>query len=110
VAPVKPVTDTYYGTKVVDPYRYMENLKDPQVEAWMKAQNDYTRGVLANIPGREQLLARIRTLDETVPEVQAARLPGEVYLIMKRLPSEILYKLYVRQGLNGEDKLLVDPE
>jgi prolyl oligopeptidase len=110
VAPVKPVTDTYYGTKVVDPYRYMENLKDPQVEAWMKAQNDYTRGVLASIPGREQLLARIRTLDETVPQVQAARLPGEVYLIMKRLPSEILYKLYVRQGLNGEDKLLVDPE
>jgi hypothetical protein len=29
VAPVKPVTDDYYGTKIVDPYRYMENLKDP---------------------------------------------------------------------------------
>jgi prolyl oligopeptidase len=88
----------------------MENLKDPQVEAWMKAQNDYTRALLAKIPGREQLLARIRTLDETVPQVQAQRLPGDVYLIMKRLPSEILYKLYVRQGLNGGDKLLVDPE
>jgi prolyl oligopeptidase len=110
VAPVKPVTDDYYGTKVVDPYRYMENLKDPQVEAWMKAQNDYTHAVLAKIPGREQLLARIRALDETVPQVQAARLPGDVYLIMKRLPSEILYKLYVRQGLNGADKLVVDPE
>jgi len=110
VAPVKPVTDTYYGTKVVDPFRYMENLKDPQVEAWMKAQNDYTRALLAWIPGREQLLARVRALDETVPQVQAARLPGDVYLIMKRNPSEILYKLYLRQGLNGEDKLLVDPE
>ena len=110
VAPVKPITDTYYGTNVVDPYRYMENLKDPQVETWIKAQNEYTRGVLASIPGREPLLARIRTFDETVPQVGASRLPGDVYLITKRLPSEILYKLYVRRGLSGEDKLLVDPE
>src|SRR6516164_9683998 len=45
-APVRSVTDEYFGTKVVDPYRYMENLKDPQVEAWFKAQNDYTRAIL----------------------------------------------------------------
>ena len=50
VAPLRPVTDVYYGTKVVDPYRYMENLKDPEVEAWMKSQNDYTRSVLATFP------------------------------------------------------------
>jgi len=56
-APVRPVTDDYYGTKVVDPYRYMENLNDPEVQAWMKAQNDHTRAVLARIPGREPLLA-----------------------------------------------------
>jgi prolyl oligopeptidase len=52
-APVKAVTDDYYGIKVVDPYRYMEDLKNPQVEAWFKAQNDYTRGLLARIPGRQ---------------------------------------------------------
>jgi prolyl oligopeptidase len=110
VASVKPVTDDYYGKKISDPYRYMENLSDPQVQGWMKAQNDYTRSVLAGIPGRDQLLARIRVLDESVPQVQAQRLPGNFYLILKRNPSEILYKLYLRQGLNGEDKLLVDPE
>ncbi|HLJ40518.1 MAG TPA: hypothetical protein VKT50_03420 [Candidatus Acidoferrales bacterium] len=43
VAPVRPVTDEYYGTKIVDNYRYMENLKDPEVQQWMKAQADYTR-------------------------------------------------------------------
>jgi len=37
VAPVRPVTDDYYGTKIVDNYRYMENLKDPEVQEWMKA-------------------------------------------------------------------------
>jgi prolyl oligopeptidase len=65
VAPVRPVTDEYFGVKVVDPYRYMENMKDPEVEAWFKAQNDYTRAVLARIPGRDALLAEIKKFDES---------------------------------------------
>ncbi len=110
VAPVRPVTDVYFGTRVVDPYRYMENLKDPQVQAWMKAQNDYTRAALARIPGRGKLLERIRHLDQTVPQVQAVELPGNLYLIFKRLPTGNVAKLYLRHGLNGPDRLLVDPE
>jgi prolyl oligopeptidase len=109
VAPVRPVTDDYYGTKVIDNYRYMENLKDPEVQAWMKAQDDYTRGVLASIPGREKLLARIQQVDQSVPQVFARRLPGDLYLIRKRLANGDVYKLYVRHGLTGEDELLVDP-
>jgi prolyl oligopeptidase len=110
VAAVKPVTDDYYGTKIVDSYRYMENLNDPEVQAWMKAQNDYTRAALASIPGRTQLLARIQELDQAVPRVFAQQLPGDLYLVQKRLPTEDVAKLYLRLGLTGEDKLLVDPE
>jgi prolyl oligopeptidase len=110
VAPAKPVTDDYYGTKVVDPYRYMENLKNPEVQAWMKGQNDYTRAALASLPGRAQLLARIQELDQAVPRVFAQQLPGGLYLVRKRLPTEDVAKLYLRQGLTGEDRLLVDPE
>jgi len=44
-APIRPVTDDYFGTKVVDNYRYFENLKDPGVQQWMKAQADYARHV-----------------------------------------------------------------
>ena len=109
-APLHPVTDDYFGTKIVDPYRYMEDFKDPQVLAWVKAQNDFTRAALASIPGRAALLARIRTLDQTVPRVQPVRLPGNEYLILKRLPTEDVAKLYVRRGPNGKDRLLVDPE
>jgi prolyl oligopeptidase len=110
VAPVRPVTDDYYGTKIVDPYRYMENLQDPEVQSWIRAENDYTRAMLARIPGREQLLSRIPELDQSVPQVFAVRLPGSLYLVMKRLPAENVHKLYLRRGLNGEDKLLVNPE
>ena len=109
-APVKPVTTDYYGTEVGDPYRYMENLKDPKVQAWMKAQNDYTRAVLGEIPGREELLDRIRKLDQSVARVRVTRLPGDRYLVLKRLPGDNVAKLYLREGLDGQDKLLVDPE
>ena len=110
VAPVKPVTDDYFGAHVVDPYRYMENLDDREVQAWMKAQNDHTRAALASIPGRAQLLARIRELDQSVPQVQAQRLPGERYLCLKLLAGEDVAKLYLRKGLNGEERLSADPE
>jgi len=110
VAPVKPVTTDYYGTKVVDPYRYMENLKDPKVQAWMKGQNAYARAELAKIPGREGLLKKIRRYDQSVPRVRVRRLPGDRYLVLKQLPTDNTYKLYIRQGLEGKDRLLVDPQ
>src|SRR5215469_17794270 len=50
--PIKPVMDEYFGIKLTDPYRYMENLKDPEVVKWFKDQDDYTRAALARIPGR----------------------------------------------------------
>ncbi|HWT79959.1 MAG TPA: hypothetical protein VN648_14320, partial [Candidatus Methylomirabilis sp.] len=99
-APVRPVTNDYHGAKVVDPYQYMENMKDPEVQAWFKGQNDYARAVLSAIPGRQQLLARIRELDQSVPRVGAGRLPEDRYSIWKMLPTDEVGKLYLRQGLN----------
>ena len=111
IAPVRPVVDDYYGTKITDPYRYMENLKDPEVQAWMKSQNDYTRAVLAGIPGREKLLARMIELDESTSVVAfVQRLPGDLYLYRKLPAHENVPKLYMRHGLNGPEKLLLDPE
>jgi prolyl oligopeptidase len=111
VAPVRPVTDVYYGIKVVDPYRYMENLKNPKVDAWFKAQNTYTRAVLAKIPGRAALLARITALDESTSArvTDVRQLPGGRYFYQKRLASENVYKLYTRDGLKGPEKLVLDP-
>ncbi|HEY7112453.1 MAG TPA: prolyl oligopeptidase family serine peptidase [Thermoanaerobaculia bacterium] len=110
VAPVREVTDTYFGQAVVDPYRWMENTKDPEVAAWMKAQNDYTRAVLDRIPGRKELLARIQALDNagvTVGQVQRA---GALFFYFKVEPGSDNRKLYVRDGLKGQERLLVDPE
>jgi len=111
-APVRPVADIYYGTKVVDPYRYMENLAEPEVQSWIKAQNNYAGAVLASLPGRQKLLSRIVELDQsTTADIGKVRpLPGDVYLYTKLLAGEDTYKLYMRRGLQGAETLLVDPE
>jgi len=111
-APVRPVIDTYYGVKVVDPYRYLESFADPEVAAWLKAQNDYTRVVLASLPGRQTLLKRVAELDESAGADigRAQRLPGDVYVYTKLIAGEDNYRLYIRNGLNGKERLLLDPE
>jgi prolyl oligopeptidase len=51
VAPVRPVTDEYFGTKVVDPYRYMENLKDPEVKLGLRRRTTTHALRLRRFPG-----------------------------------------------------------
>jgi len=62
-APSQPVTETFFGTQVTDPYRNLENLKDTAVQKWMKAQSDYARAVLNKILGRQRLIDMISDLD-----------------------------------------------
>ena len=110
-APVRPVTDTYFGVEVKDPYRYMENMGDPEVVAWMKAQADYTRATLDALPGRKALYGRIEQLgDAASARVFDVQRVGDRVYYQKRLANENIPKLYVRDGTSGKERLLVDPE
>jgi len=111
-APSKPVTDTFFGTAVEDPYRNFENKDDPAVAAWMKAQNDRARAVLAAIPGRAGLLQNLVRYDASVTErvTQVVRLPKDRWFFERRSASANQFKLFARDGLAGADRLLVDPE
>ncbi len=109
VAPVRPVTDTYFGTPFVDNYRYMENLKDPEVQSWMKAQDDYTRRVLAAIPGRDALAARIETLMGGDLRRTDFTRRGHRLFYQTAAAGENLFKLAYRDGVDGPEHVLVDP-
>src|SRR5258708_31071486 len=63
--PVREVAEEYFGTKVTDPYRWLEKTSDPEVTAWMKSQDDYTRETLNRISGREKFLQRVTSLYPT---------------------------------------------
>ena len=110
VAPVRPVTNTYFGTTLTDPYQWMENLDAPEVKGWFKGQSDYARSVLNAIPGRDTLLARIKSLDSVGTSVSDVQIAGDRYFSTKVLPGFNNRKLYVRDGLKGTDRLLFDPE
>ncbi|MGO8670161.1 MAG: prolyl oligopeptidase family serine peptidase [Capsulimonadaceae bacterium] len=110
VAAVRPVTETFYGHKVTDNYRYMENLKDPYVVAWFKGQADYTNAALARIPGRATLLKEIKKLDSAGEAVSDLNCYGGRYFYLKSPPTAVQPRLYVRDGLHGAERLLVNPE
>jgi prolyl oligopeptidase len=62
VARVEVVKDTYFGETVSDPYRWMENSKDPDWLPYLKGQNEHTRAIIDALPGRAALLKRIEQL------------------------------------------------
>lgn len=110
VAPVKEVADDYFGTKIVDPYRWMEDAKSAELTGWMKAQNDYTRGFLDKLPLREAILKRLNELSETGVNIGGIKRAGNLYFYYRLASGENNRKLYVREGLNGAENLLVDPD
>src|SRR5262245_45837910 len=57
------VSDVVHGVKVADPYRWLENADDPAVSDWMKVQDDFARGKLAGLPGRDKLVTRLSELN-----------------------------------------------
>jgi prolyl oligopeptidase len=56
------VVDDYHGTKVADPYRWLEDVDAPETVAWVEAQNRVTLGYLAQIPEREWVRRRLTEL------------------------------------------------
>ena len=110
VAAVRPVTDTYFGTTVTDNYRWMEDLKSPELQDWWHAQAAYTKDYLSKLPDRDALEKRIEELDNAAVRVGGVSLCGSRYFYMKLTPADQTPKLYVRDGLNGAERLLVDPQ
>src|SRR5262249_34804465 len=88
-------SDTYFGQTYKDPYRWMENLKDKNVEDWFKAQATLTDGLLAKIPARDALAKEWMELDKLKPASYSAISyeHGRVFY-KKTLGGENVGKLY----------------
>ncbi len=109
-APVRNVTDTYFGTTVTDPYRYFEDMKDPEVMQWLKAQADFARHTLDAIPQRNVLLQEVTTYgDAAASRVSSVQIVADMVYYLKRNANDNIPKLYARQGLAGKERLLFDP-
>ena len=109
VAPVRNVTDDYFGVKITDPYRWMEDSKSDELHKWMRAQADYADNYLKHLPMRDDLLRRINEVTAASVSVSGIHQRGNLFFYLQRAPDQQDFNLYVREGLTGAERLLVDP-
>jgi prolyl oligopeptidase len=108
VARVDVAHDTYFGETLSDPYRWMENDKDPEWLPFLKGQNEHARAVLDALPDRLGLLKRIQELSgETTATSRVQRAGGLIFFAQRPVGADN-YQLFVREG-SGPDRVLVDP-
>ena len=100
--------DDYFGTKVADPYRWLEDDQKPDVQAWVEAQNKVTFAYLDKIPYREKLKARLTELYD-YPRISAPFRRGDTYFFTKNdgLQNQSVY--YIQKGVNGTPEVFIDP-
>ena len=102
------VVDTLHGVEVADPYRWLEDEKSPEVQAWMKAQDAFTREHLERFPGREALRQRYTELFY-VESLSAPAVRGNRYFYVRTHKDKEKAVLYWREGEKGEERVLLDP-
>lgn len=107
--PAQPVVDTYHGTAVTDPYRWMEDMKSSAFQQWLKAQADFTRAGLATLPGRAALRQRLGQLADAGVTTGGYVVMGQSVVYLKREPGQNQRRLWIRDGLDGTPRQLLDP-
>jgi prolyl oligopeptidase len=107
VATPRPVADFFHGTRVIDSYRWLEKADSPEVQKWVSEENEYTRALLDPLPGRAAIQKRLTEL-LSIGSVSAPVLAGRHYFYTRREGLQNQPVLYVRDSLNGSDRVLVD--
>ncbi|MCW8865318.1 MAG: S9 family peptidase, partial [Colwellia sp.] len=101
------VVDNYFGSDVADPYRWLEDDRSAETEAWVKAENKVTFDYLAQIPYREKLKTRLSEL-WNYEKVGAPFKEGDYTYFYKNDGLQNQYVVY-RQKENGEAEVFLDP-
>lgn len=101
------VAEDYHGTRVADPYRWMDKADDPSTLAYVEAQNALTRSFLDR-PERTAIKARLTELFD-YPRIGVPKKRGDFYFFSKNtgLQNQAVY--YVQEGLKGEPRVVIDP-
>ncbi len=102
--------DTYHGTVIADPYRWLEEdvRESERVHAWVEAENKVTFGFLESLPGRDRIRTRLSTLwdyEKFQPPFKA----GGRYYIQKNDGLQNHFVLYRMDTVRGERKVVFDP-
>ncbi|MCU1266700.1 MAG: family peptidase [Acidobacteria bacterium] len=100
--------DDYFGTKVADPYRWLEDENSAETKQWVEDENKVTFAYLDTIPYRAQIKTRLETL-QNYPRFTAPTRRGDWYFFSKNDGLQNQNVQYMQKGLNGAPELLLDP-
>ncbi len=100
--------DDYHGTKVSDPYRWLEDDNSEETKKWVEAQNKVTFGYLNTIPEREKIKKRLTELWD-YEKYSAPFEEGGKYFYYKNNGLQNQSVLYVADSVNDEGRVLLDP-
>ncbi|HST53593.1 MAG TPA: prolyl oligopeptidase family serine peptidase [Pyrinomonadaceae bacterium] len=100
--------DDYFGVKVADPYRWLEDENSPETKRWVEDENKVTFGYLEKIPFRQAVKTRLEQLFN-YPRYTAPFRRGEYYFFFKNDGLQNQNVLYVQKGLDGTPEVLLDP-
>jgi prolyl oligopeptidase len=101
-------TDTYHGTVVTDPYRWLEDDRSAETADWVKAQNAVTFDYLGQIPYRKQLQERLEKI-YNYPKYSSPSRKGEWFYFSKNDGLQNQSVLYRQRGLDGTPEVVIDP-
>jgi len=102
------VVDEYHGTKVADPYRWLEDVDSPETRAWVEAENRVTFAYLEQMPERERIRRRLTALWD-YPKYGAPFKKGGRYFFFKNAGLQNQAVLYTQASLTAEPEVLLDP-
>src|SRR5215471_9324177 len=100
--------DTYFGERVPDPYRWLEDENSPETAKWVETENKVTFGYLENIPYRQNIKARLEKL-YNYTRYGAPFRNGEYFFFTKNEGLQNQSVLYMQKGLEGTPEVLIDP-
>jgi prolyl oligopeptidase len=102
------VVEKIHGVEVADPFRWLEDADNSEVKEWTEKQNDYTRSVLDKLAVRDKIHDRLGSLLDIGTLGTPIPAKGH-YFYLRRDGKQNQPVLYVREGLKGADKIVVDP-
>ena len=100
--------DEYFGTKVADPYRWLENDTSAQTAAWVEAENEVTNDFLSRIPFRQKILKRLTQLANYDTSSAPFKRQGKWY-VSKRTGLQNQSVIYTMDELGGPERVFLDP-
>jgi prolyl oligopeptidase len=104
----RPLEETVQGVKILDNYRWLEDGNSPDTQKWVAEEMAYTQSVLDPLPGRDAIHKRLTEL-LSIGSISQPEIGGKYYFYTRREGMQNQPVLYVREGVEGKDRVLLDP-